>query len=378
MTDLVVIPQTNNTVVAQTSTPEPRSSTLGPIMKGSHPNRPRLNLSACDVPQDPTCAASNPSNDFRYKTTEQTLTPTFLSIMGQIRLRLERKVRDACWLGPLDFELKDFHVFLGEVSTSLLCAMDVWYRTVYQKTLYWEKMWREAYDEETPLTKQQVFMFFDQIRTGAASQRARWRDLFLHRNERLIAHVAKRYVDKVPIDLGERYWEDKQGRLHDGGESLYHAERQEARALLVQAGRVGLKKAVDKFKPELGFEFSTLAWHWIRGEMTALIKEEVAALNDPFHLKVDVRSEPANVLPCNPKMRVALEHAFERLNDTRTTQIITLRYGLFGNKRHSLSEVAGVVGITRQRVHVIEHKTLEQLRQDEELRQFYKRWFYIR
>ena len=378
MTDLVALPHTFNEVVAQTSTPELCSTTHGRIMEGSHPARPRLNLSTRDVSQDLRHAAFNPPNDSRYKSTEQTLTPTFLLIMDRIRLQLEAKVRNAGYLGPLDFELKDFHVFLGEVSTSLLCAVDIWYRTAYQKTLYWEKAWREAYDDETPLTRQQVLVFFDQIRTGAASQRARWRDLFLHRNERLIAHITKRYVDKVPIDLGDRYWEDKQGRLHDGGESLYHAERQEARALLVEAGRVGLKKAVDKFKPELGFEFSTHAWHWIRGEMTSLIKEEVAALNDPFHLKVDLRSEPANVLPCNPTLRVALEQAFERLNDTRTTQIITLRYGLFGNKRHSLSEVAGVVGITRQRVHVIEHKTVEQLRQDEELRQFYKRWFCIR
>lgn len=45
---------------------------------------------------------------------------------------------------------------------------------------------------------------------------------------------------------------------------------------LVQAGFVGLIRAVDKFDPDLGFKFSTYAMHWINKEIRLEVAHEIA------------------------------------------------------------------------------------------------------
>jgi RNA polymerase sigma factor (sigma-70 family) len=43
---------------------------------------------------------------------------------------------------------------------------------------------------------------------------------------------------------------------------------------LVQAGNLGLQKALDKFDPDVGCPFTAYAFYWIRNEMLAQIKHE--------------------------------------------------------------------------------------------------------
>ncbi len=44
---------------------------------------------------------------------------------------------------------------------------------------------------------------------------------------------------------------------------------------LIQAGMIGLKKAIDKFKPEKGFRLNTSAVWWIKAEMQEFVRREV-------------------------------------------------------------------------------------------------------
>jgi len=84
------------------------------------------------------------------------------------------------------------------------------------------------------------------------SDRLHWRDKLVRGNFRLVVALVKKYQSKVE-------WLD-----------------------LIQAGNIGLMSAADKFKPELGYQFSTYAYWWIRQS----IQREIAvarSIRVPFH-----------------------------------------------------------------------------------------------
>jgi RNA polymerase sigma factor (sigma-70 family) len=324
-------------------------------------------------PSDPSevhpCVCSDPRTDFRYKPTAP-LSTDFLLTMDKIRVHLETKVRCAGYAGPLDFALNDFlNVFdgvqVGEGRIAVFNAVKIWYRTAYLKQLHRERMWRDLYEDETPLSRQQEAAFFENMRSSPDG--GRWRDLFLHRNGGLVGQLVYSFLrqkDHVLFD------ED----LRDG-----------ERAVLLSAGRRGLEKAVDKFKPELGYKFSTHAWLWIKGELTALFRRKAAEERYFAKCAVDaVASSYGIFADQGPRvatdyleLNAAVEQALDRLNDPRKSQIIIARYGLFGHKEEpTLKVIAQSYGISAQRVHAILKTSLAKLKKDRELRWFYRRWLY--
>lgn len=195
---------------------------------------------------------------------------------------------------------------------------------------------------------------------------------------------------------------------------------------LIQEGNIGLMKAVDKFKYEMGFKFSTYATWWIRQAITrALIdqtktirvpvhmmefynkvtkasreltqqlgrepgKEEIAerlavptlkieeafrAIQDPIALQTpvgdddskleDFISDKESPSPYSDSERNNITEQILRVLNTltpREAEIIRMRFGIGFDRDYTLEEVGRHLSITRERVRQIEAKALRKLK----------------
>lgn len=62
-------------------------------------------------------------------------------------------------------------------------------------------------------------------------------------------------------------------------------KHKELRSDLLQEGHIGLFDAIDGFKPELGFKFSTYATWWIRQSVNSFLLDNEPMLHIPSHIR---------------------------------------------------------------------------------------------
>ena len=195
---------------------------------------------------------------------------------------------------------------------------------------------------------------------------------------------------------------------------------------LIGEGNLGLIKAVDRFKFEKGYRFSTYASKWIRQAVTKSLATDSRTVRLPanvIEIIRKVRAAEENILqnrrkepveqevcnkvgvspsryaqvtnasstvsldsPCSADGEVSLHEiladssgrppddmAFRRIDSSRLTEllarlskrerrILSYRFGLEDGNLRSLAETGKMVGITRERIRQIEKRAIEKMR----------------
>lgn len=236
------------------------------------------------------------------------------------------------------------------------------------------------------------------------------RDIFIKANLRLVAKVAKHYTGRgVP--------------LKD----------------LIQEGNMGLMRAVEKYDYRLGYKFSTYAYAWIRQSMSRAINDNSKTIRLPTHRWEEARKitkariileqrkgeeptleELAEELDMDPgRLREHMSLIFRKtvsidkpiddeeltlseiLPDSKNTEkkvvenvilgqltefvnsldnprqrvVLKLRFGLEGNRSHTLEEAGRELGVTRERVRQLESAGKRWLRSNPDVQRIARDFF---
>ncbi len=292
--------------------------------------------------------------------------------------------------------LRDLRRLIGEkkkkdVNPIKLAALAKEVQTEYKKV-----------EAETGIKIDELRGKWDRI-TNARALVTEAKNELITRNLRLVVNIAKNYVGRgLPL------------------------------LDLIQEGNIGLMKAVDKFKYEKGFKFSTYATWWIRQAITrALIdqtktirvpvhmmefynrvtkasreltqqlgrepsNEEIAkklivptrkveevfrAIQDPIALQTPVGDEDTELedfigdknspSPYSDAERNEISEQILMILKTLTPKeekVIRMRFGIGVDRDHTLEEVGRHLSITRERVRQIEAKALRKLKHPSRLR----------
>ena len=174
------------------------------------------------------------------------------------------------------------------------------------------------------------------------------RDKLIKHNLRLVAHIVKKY------DFKKEATED-----------------------LISIGTIGLIKAVDSFKPEKGHKLTTYASKCIENEILMYLRSsknyfQNVSLNEPIATDKDgseIMLIDAIASPCDTSIiddmlvadNIVKLKQYMHVLDARELEIITKRFGLFGQKEATQREIAKQLHISRSYVSRIEKRAFMKL-----------------
>jgi RNA polymerase sporulation-specific sigma factor len=196
-----------------------------------------------------------------------------------------------------------------------------------------------------PLSAAEERALFEKMRAG--SQAAR--DRIIEHNLRLVSHIIRKYYATYPSP------DD-----------------------LLSIGSLGLIKAVDTFRYEVGARFATYGAKCVQNEILMFFRsQKKMGCEVSIHETIDTDRDgnPLTYLdiisvPDTITETVELSVHLEKIRtlidlvlDEREREIIVLRYGLRGYAPRTQREVAAYLKISRSYVSRIEKKALEKLRE---------------
>ena len=169
------------------------------------------------------------------------------------------------------------------------------------------------------------------------------RNKLIEHNLRLVAHIVKKY------DIKKTQTDD-----------------------LISIGTIGLIKAVDSFRPEMGKKLTTYASRCIENEILMYLRKnrnsfQEVSLNEPIANEKDgseITLLDAIAAPTQRSVveKIQLEKDLKQLKeylsllDERELMIITKRFGLNGSREQTQKEIAQELHISRSYVSRIEKR----------------------
>ena len=153
--------------------------------------------------------------------------------------------------------------------------------------------------------------------------------------------------------------------------------KKEATEDLISIGTIGLIKAVDSFKPEKGHKLTTYASKCIENEILMYLRSsknyfQNVSLNEPIATDKDgseIMLIDAIASPCDTSIiddmlvadNIVKLKQYMHVLDARELEIITKRFGLFGQKEATQREIAKQLHISRSYVSRIEKRAFMKL-----------------
>ena len=201
---------------------------------------------------------------------------------------------------------------------------------------------------QKPLSAGEEIYYIQLMKNGHKEEAAKAREILIEHNLRLVAHIAKKYQNT----------EEEQDDL-------------------ISIGTIGLIKAVNSYDDSKGSRLGTYAARCIDNELLMMLrgKKKISrevSIYEP--IGVDREGNEINlldVIECEQtdvveKMMLSeqlklLNGLFDEVLSNREKEILTLRYGLFGEREITQREIGKKLGISRSYVSRIEKKALSKL-----------------
>ena len=204
---------------------------------------------------------------------------------------------------------------------------------------------------QKPLTQEEEAGYIQMLRDGSPEEAERAQKTLVERNLRLVVHIAKKYqnVDEdiedfisigcIGLIKAIRTFDDKKGRL-----ATYACRCIENELLMFLRGKKKSSREVSLFEP-IGQDKEGNEIHLV----------DVIEQNQP-----DIVESMGQRCPGNIRRLFTLLDADLT---PRERQILIMRYGLYGNREVTQSEIGTKLGISRSYVSRIEKKALGKLRE---------------
>ena len=144
---------------------------------------------------------------------------------------------------------------------------------------------------------------------------------------------------------------------------------------LISEGNIGLMRAASKFDRNRGVKFISYAVWWIRSSINEYInslnKYSAVSCDDVTlnnHVKTEyeysanlINEEFENEMSDMQSRNASIDDLLQSL-ETRERKILTLYFGLYGNKESTLEEIGQEMQLTKERVRQIKDKAMVKLK----------------